>query len=329
MAGIRDVAREAGVASCTVSRVLNGTAKVAPETQKKIEEAMKKLNYVPNELARGMFKGKSNTVAMLVPNIQHPWFASLASEIEKILYENGYKLMLFSTDANAKKEKECFNILKSNIVDGIICGTLALGAKEYQKVEKPMVMLDYKVEKFPVVVSDHKMGAELAAEELLHSGCSNVIHVSDDTKDENILSFQSHSRFDEVLKEAGVNSRRVAIKWNDFDFDGYFELAKCLLEEYPQVDGIMAADLPATAFLKAALAIGKKVPEELAIIAYDGTFVTKTGTVKMTTVCQPYAEIAKRAAETLLQMMEKPETAEEIPEEIVLPVVLEKGETTK
>ncbi len=330
MPGIRDVAREAGVASCTVSRVLNGTARVAPETQKKIEEAMKKLNYVPNELARGMFKGKSNTVAMLVPNIQHPWFASLASEIEKNLYNNGYKLMLFSTDANAKKEKECFQILKSNIVDGIICGTLALGAQEYRTVEKPMVMLDYRLGKnFPVVVSDHKMGAELAAKELLNSGCKNVIHVSDDTEDENILSFQSHSELDKILKAAGVNSRRVAIKWNDFDFEGYFELAKCLLEEYSQVDGIMAADLPATAFLKAALAIGKKVPEELAIIAYDGTFVTKTGTVKMTTVCQPYAKIAKQAAETLLQMMEKPEMAGEIAEEIILPVALEKGETTK
>lgn len=75
MAGIRDVAKEAGVAICTVSRLLNGTANVEPETRKKIEDAMKKLNYVPNELARGMFKGRSNSIAMLVPNIQHPWFS--------------------------------------------------------------------------------------------------------------------------------------------------------------------------------------------------------------------------------------------------------------
>ena len=81
MASIRDVAKEAGVASCTVSRVLNGTANVAPETEKKIRDAMKKLNYIPNELARGMFRKKANMIAMLVPNIQHPWFASLSSEI--------------------------------------------------------------------------------------------------------------------------------------------------------------------------------------------------------------------------------------------------------
>ena len=162
MASIRDVAKEAGVAICTVSRLINGTANVEPETQKKIEDAMKKLDYVPNELARGMFKGRSNSIAMLVPNIQHPWFSSLASEIEKILYEKKYKFMLFSTSDDKQREKECFKLLKSNIVDGIICGTSACTAKEYQKIDKPMVMLDYKVgSKFPVVVSDHKMGGQL------------------------------------------------------------------------------------------------------------------------------------------------------------------------
>lgn len=330
MASIRDVAREAGVASCTVSRVLNGTAKVAPETQKKIEDAMKKLDYVPNELARGMFKGKSNTIAMLVPNIQHPWFSSLASVIEKILYKQGYKLMLFSTDDKADREKECFQILKSNIVDGIICGTSTNSVSEYQKVEKPMVMLDYKVgKKFPVIVSDHVSGAELAAQEFIKSGCQYVIHISGNRCDKNIMSFQSHEILDIKLKEAGIKSRMVQICWNDFDFEGYFELAKCILEEYPDVDGIMAADLPAIAFLKAAPAIGRSLPEELAIIAYDGTFVTKTCNTQMTTICQPYEEIAQKAVEYLMKMIHQEVEAEQLPEEIILPVRLEKGVTTK
>ena len=74
MAGIRDVAKRAGVAVCTVSRVLNGTAAVAPETRMKIEHAMREPDYVPNELARGMFLQKSGIIAMLVPGIRHPFF---------------------------------------------------------------------------------------------------------------------------------------------------------------------------------------------------------------------------------------------------------------
>lgn len=329
MAGIRDVAKEAGVAICTVSRLLNGTANVEPETRKKIEDAMKKLNYVPNELARGMFKGRSNSVAMLVPNLQHPWFSSLASEIEAILFEKKYKFMLFSTSDDAQREKDCFQLLKSNIVDGIICGTSACKAKDYLKVDKPMVMLDYNAgSKFPLVVSDHKMGAELAAQEFVHSKCRFVIHISGIKDDRKIMSFVSHERLEQLLMKEGIRSRRVPIQWNDFDFDGYFELAKCILEEYPEVDGIFAADMPATAFLKAAVAIGRKIPEDLAIVAYDGTFVTKTGTIKLTTVNQPYREIAHKAVEELVRLIESPDTGEKAANEFFLPVTLDRGETT-
>ena len=231
MAGIRDVAKEAGVAICTVSRLLNGTANVEPETRKKIEDAMKKLNYVPNELAIGMFKGRSNSIAMLVPNIQHPWFSSLASEIEKILFEKKYKFMLFSTSDDAQREKDCFALLKSNIVDGIICGTSACTAKEYLKVDKPMVMLDYNAgARFPLVVSDHRMGAAFAVQEFVRSKCSYVIHISGTKDDKKIMSFVSHEQLAQLLGEAGIRSRRVPIQWNDFDFDGYFEMAKYILE---------------------------------------------------------------------------------------------------
>lgn len=330
MASIRDVAKEAGVAICTVSRLINGTANVEPETQKKIEAAMKKLNYVPNELARGMFKGKANSIAMLVPNIQHPWFSSLASEIEKILYEKKYKFMLFSTYDDAERERECFKLLKSNIVDGIICGTSACTAKEYSKIEKPMVMLDYDMgNKFPVVVSDHSMGAELAAREFINSNCKYVIHISGIKDEKEIMSYMCHEHLDEVLQNEGIKSRKVPIQWNDFDFDGYFQLAKCILEEYPDVDGVFAADMPAIAFLKAALALGKRIPEDLAIVAYDGTYITNASTVKLTIIKQPYKEIAKKAVEQLLQLIEKTNEHQKIENKIFLPVSLEKGETTK
>ena len=122
MASIRDVAKRANVAACTVSRVLNGTANVAPETRMKIEQAMKELNYIPNELARSMFKQKAGIVAMLVPDIRHPYFSSLARHIEDELYKNDCKLMLCSTGDDPEREKEYMKILRPNIVDGVIMG---------------------------------------------------------------------------------------------------------------------------------------------------------------------------------------------------------------
>lgn len=87
MASIRDVAKKAGVAACTVSRVLNGTAAVSQETRIKIEKAMKELDYIPNELARGMFRQKSGIIAMLVPSIKHPFFIAGRLYRKRIVYK--------------------------------------------------------------------------------------------------------------------------------------------------------------------------------------------------------------------------------------------------
>ncbi|MCB7341579.1 MULTISPECIES: LacI family DNA-binding transcriptional regulator [Blautia] len=95
---------------------------MAPETRMKIEQAMKELNYIPNELARSMFKQKAGIVAMLVPDIRHPYFSSLARHIEDELYKNDCKLMLCSTGDDPEREKEYMKILRSNIVDGVIMG---------------------------------------------------------------------------------------------------------------------------------------------------------------------------------------------------------------
>lgn len=304
MAGIREVAKMANVAACTVSRVLNGTANVAPETRQRIEKAMKELNYIPNELARGMFRQKSGTIAMLIPSIRHPYFSSLANVIELQLYEMGYKLMLCSTDGQIEKERDYIQILKSNIVDGIIMGVSDLEDEEYLEIEKPMIMLDYDLgKKVPVVVSDHARGGKLAAEAFIRSGCQYVIHVGDKELSK-VESYQSHLTLESELKKAGIESRFIEIKWNEFDFGGYLNIASTILEEYPRIDGVMAADIQAAAFLKAAQALGKKVPEDFAVISYDGTYVADINLMDVTSIVQSVEEIGRKAVKLLLILLE-------------------------
>lgn len=327
MAGIRDVAKKAGVAACTVSRVLNGTASVAPETKLRIEKAMEELNYIPNELARGMFRQKAGIVAMLVPSIKHPFFSSLADNIEQNLYAKGYKLMLCSTVDDINREKEYLNFFKSNIVDGVIMAVSLLSRKEYTAFEKPMVMLDYYVnEETPLIVSDHKMGGRLAADEFIRNKCRYVIHLCNEEDSDKVASFDSHTELEKRLNEANIFSKRVSIKWSSFDFNGYQELAEFILESYPQVDGIMAADMPAVAFLKAADKLGKKIPEEFCVVAYDGTYAVHMSSMEITTIVQPVASIAKEVVETITKMIDK-EPAGNIDKRF--PVKLVQGNTTK
>lgn len=101
MAGIKDVAKKAGVGVGTVSRMLNDSGYVADETRKKIEIAMKELNYTPNELARNLYHKRTGIIAVLVPNISNPFFAEFVNYVEAELYEIGFKMML----CNTEKEK--------------------------------------------------------------------------------------------------------------------------------------------------------------------------------------------------------------------------------
>lgn len=326
MASIRDVANRADVAPCTVSRVLNGTANVAPETKQKIELAMKELNYIPNELARGMFKQKSGIIAMLIPSIRHPYFSNLAHYIETKLYINGYKLMLCSTDGNLEKEQEYMRILQSNIVDGVIMGVSDLEDDVYLQFNKPMIMLDYDLKKrIPVVVSDHEKGGRLAARNFITSGCRHIIHIGD-KKLSKVESYKCHRVLEQELKKAGIKSRFIEIKWNEFDFFGYLDIAVTILEKYPEIDGVMAADIQASAFLKAALSMGKKVPEDFAVISLDGTYVTDIGLMNMTSLVQSIEQIGDAAVKILLDLLQGKKITRR---KVIIDICEKKGETTK
>ncbi|GIM28859.1 LacI family transcriptional regulator [Clostridium polyendosporum] len=325
MASIRDVAKKANVAACTVSRVLNNSGYVAPETRRKIEQAMEELNYIPNELARSMFRQKVGIIAMLVPNILHPFFSTLASDIEKELYQKGYKLMLCSTGDDVNRERDYMETLKSNIVDGVILGVNNLDLKEYNDFNKPLIMLDYVVSsKIPVVTSNHKLGGELAARKFIDSGCKNVVHICGKQTRE-VLSYQCHIALEKMLHERSVSSKSIEIDWNDFDFEGYLNLAKEILIENPEIDGVFGADMAAAAFLKAAIQLGKQIPKEFCVVAYDGTYTTNSNILSITTVVQQVNLIANRAVENIIGLIEESKLVEPYSE---IDVFLREGDTT-
>lgn len=326
MASIRDVAKKAKVAPCTVSRVLNGTTNVTEDTRQRIELAMKELNYIPNELARSMFRKKSGIIAMLVPDIRHPYFSSLANYIEKELYQKNYKMMLCSTGDTVEREEEYLEILRSNLVDGVIMGVNRLNDAAYTTLDKPIIMLDYKVDaQIPVVVSNHTMGGKIAAQKFIDSGCKVVLDLLGKA-DKKVLSLQGHTVLKDCLEQAGIRSISKYVEWNAYDFDEYLKLAKEVLCEVPQIDGFMGADMPAIAFLQAAMELGKKVPEDFAVVAYDGTYVVNLAMKSITVIKQPLKEIAK----TTVCMMDAMLVGNlpELPY-VELDVELRQGETTK
>ena len=166
---MKDVAREAGVALGTVSKVVNGLP-VGETYRTRVEEAIKKLNYQVNSYAQGLKTNKTYTVALLIPNTKEPFFAALTYYINLALLKRKYRMLLCCTDFDLSQEQEYVKMAQQNKVDGII--GLTYNPNLVVEENTPFVAIDRSMgPKIPCVASDNFAGGQLAAEKLADLGC--------------------------------------------------------------------------------------------------------------------------------------------------------------
>ena len=169
---MKDVAREAGVALGTVSKVVNGLP-VGDSYRIRVEEAIKKLNYQVNSYAQGLKASRTYTVALLIPNTHSPYFAALTYHINLALLRRNYRMLLCSTDFDSAQEQEYVTMAWQNKVDGII--GLTYNPHLILEENTPFVAIDRSMgPKIPCVASDNFAGGQLAAEKLADLGCRHV-----------------------------------------------------------------------------------------------------------------------------------------------------------
>ena len=171
MASIRDVAKKAGVGVGTVSRALNGTGYVAEDTKAKILAMAAELDYQPNELARNLFRNRTGIIGIVVPDMENPFFSKLLKHMEIQLYKNGYKAMICNTIEISNREQDFIDMLRQNVMDGIITGAHSLQDYAYLNLNKPVVAMDRNLgPDIPIIHSDHKAGGRMAARLLVSQG---------------------------------------------------------------------------------------------------------------------------------------------------------------
>jgi LacI family transcriptional regulator, sucrose operon repressor len=325
MASIKDVAKRANVGIGTVSRAINGTGYVSVEAKKRIDKAVKELDYKPNELARNLFRNRSGIIGVVVPNLEHQFFSRLCKDIECDLYERGYKTMICNTIGISNRERDYLDMLDRNMVDGIITGAHSLDDEEYLKINKPIVALDRDFgDAIPLIHSNHQKGGRLAAEALIQSGCKHVIQFSTSSL-VNTPSNKRHVEFERVCKENGVNVITVETLWNSFETEYLMKTMKKYMNKYTEIDGVFTADMTAAYCLNALHELGRKVPEEVKIVGYDGLDVIYLTTPNMTSVAQNIEEIAKHSVDTIIKLVDGKTNFER---RQILDVTLIQGKTT-
>ena len=324
MASMKDVAQRAGVGVGTVSRVINDSGYVSADTRKKIERAIKELGYTPNELARNLFHNRSGIIGVLVPDLDHPFFSAFARETEVALYNLGYKTMICNTVGSSNRERDYLNMLDRNMVDGIIAGAHTLHKNEYANRKHTIVALDQDFgPEIPLIGSDHVYGGKLAAEIMIKNGCKRVAHITGIAP--NVAANDRHIVFEETLKAHGVEVLEIMMEWNKFDHQSYWDAAKEAIEKYPDADGVFAADQPALCYMHLAMQAGKRVPEDLKVITYDGMDVSRLCYPEVTSICQNVKFLAESCARTVLNLIEG---KERVPHRQLLSVELQQGQST-
>ena len=142
MATLKDVAKETGLTVSTVSRVLNNRGYISADARERVYEAMKRLNYQPNELARSLSKQTTNTIGVIVPHIDHPYFARLLSSLETAAYKSGYKLLLFNSGERDEKEDRYLEMCKGSRVAGIILCSGRVETQCFEGLGVPLVTVE-------------------------------------------------------------------------------------------------------------------------------------------------------------------------------------------
>lgn len=304
MAGIRDVAVYAGVGVGTVSRALNKTGYVSEETRKKIDEAVKALNYQPNELARNLYRNRSGIIGVIVPDLENPFFAKFMKYTEMELYRYGYRAVVCNTVEISNRVEEMIHLMEKNVLDGLIVGVDPPDEKILKRLKKPVVSMDRNWgEKVPVITSDSKKGGRLIAEQIMESGCRNILMIEGRTYIRQ--PFEERGKgVKQILREHGISVISAEIEWNVLSYEYYAQMVEKYLDLFDDVDAVYAGDLLAVACMAVAEKRGIQIPEELKIIGYDGLDIGKFVNPPLTTVKQNIPQMAKCCVDTIMHLLD-------------------------
>ncbi|MCR6473947.1 catabolite control protein A [Bacillus safensis] len=328
---IYDVAREANVSMATVSRVVNGNPNVKPTTRKKVLEAIDRLGYRPNAVARGLASKKTTTVGVIIPDISSIFYSELARGIEDIATMYKYNIILSNSDQNMDKELHLLNTMLGKQVDGIVFmgGNITdVHVEEFKRSPVPIVLAASVEEQAqtPSVNINYEQAIYDSVQLLVEKGHKRIAFVSGPMS-EPINSMRKLAGYKRALEEAGIAFDDALVAEGDYSYDSGIEALAHLLEQSDKPTAVIAAtDEMALGVIHGAQDRGVSIPEDLEVIGFDNTRLSLMVRPQLTTVVQPTYDIGAVAMRLLTKLMNKEQVDDQIVE---LPHRIEERQSTK
>jgi LacI family transcriptional regulator, repressor for deo operon, udp, cdd, tsx, nupC, and nupG len=331
---LRDVAERAGVSVRTVSNVVNGYARVAEDTRRRVEEAVAELGYHPNLLARNLKRGRTGLIALVVPELDVPYFAELARAVVGEARQRGYTVVIDQTDGEPDRERELImRGASAALFDGVILSPLALSQADLARRDAagPLVLLGERIAASPYdhVAIDNVAAATAATEHLLALGRTRVAAIGDQPYDTGETA-QLRTRGYRIAHEARgltVDPSLTVATPRFHRAEGAAAMARLLDRPGGPPDAVFCYnDLLALGAIRTLLTRGVRVPDDVAVVGFDDIEESRYNTPTLTTVSPDKAMIARLAVERLVLRLDGPPPGE--PAELWAPHTLEIRESS-
>jgi DNA-binding LacI/PurR family transcriptional regulator len=308
MVTIADVALEAGVSVATVSRVINHNGSVSQETTHRVKEAIERLAYEPNILARNFRKSESRVILILAPNITNPYYSQILTGIGFSARRLGYSFMICTTGGESDQERDFLDMLAKRRADGAIMLATGISREdiEHYASKYPIVQCSeyYPDTSVAHVAIDNYRSSYQVVEYLLSLGHERIATIS------SVNNYPStHQRlagYRDALLKAGIKPDDALVRYGSFDysFSSGLAAAQSLLQQKQRPTAIFCiSDMLALGAINGAQNMGLEVPRDVSVVGFDDVAHATMFRPHITTMAQPCYEIGQRATELLYRLM--------------------------
>ena len=321
------VAKEAGVSPSTVSRILNGTARVRESKVRAVKAAIDKLQFIPNPLARSLARGKSMSIGVVVQAIDSPFYGEALAAIEKGLLRAHYSALFVSGHWRAADERHCIDRLLSRRVDGIILVTSCLPDRELVNLSRniPMILTGRQVvgDRLYSLDFDSTPGARLATEYLIRQGHRRIAFIAGSAG--HLDAAQRLAGYKAALAAHRIPFSGKLVVPGDYSDTGGHAALEQLLDSGVEFTAVFAAnDQSAYGAMLALHRRGLKVPKDVSVIGYDDLPTSSFSIPPLTTVHRAIDEVGEAAAQAMIELLDG-----RLPTAVVLAATLAIRESTR
>lgn len=307
LASISSVAEHAGVSIATVSRVLNGTKAVSADTRERVEVAVAALGYRANALARSLTRGETRLLLVLVPDFANPFFAEIVKGVESVTRKNGYGLVVADASETLSRDSPALDSLYNRLADGVISLARFADLKPLLKEipDLPWVACSECVNDpdVPSVSIDHYQAAVDAVQYLINRGHRRIALLS--AHEDFLWAKRRHEGYEFALRRANipVDAHLIRVARGTDYVDGMDAAGALLAMESAPTAVFAVSDTLAIGAIKAFRRVGRRVPEDIAVLGFDDIPVARLFEPELTTIAQPVRELGAAAAELLLKRL--------------------------